>query len=269
MKLANLLVPLAALALIVAWLSISPPGILGKADALGYAVCHRLDERSFHLDDGQQSPLCARCSGMYLGATLGIVFQLFTAKRRAGLPHWTVWLLFGFFAAAFAVDGANSYFYLMKSVAPGRLEWIPTLYLPNNTLRLFTGTGVGLAMAAGIFPSFNQTAWRTWDDSPALTWRTLPGLLALALGMILLVLPEWDWVLYPAYIISAAGILLLLTMVYAMVWLMLMRQENTIESWSQLGIPLLAGLTVALLQITAIDIFRLWLTGTWGGFPLG
>jgi hypothetical protein len=64
-------------------------------------------------------------------------------------------------------------------------------------------------------------------------------------------------------------VLLLLTMVYAMVWAMLMRIENTFDSWREIGIPLLAGLTIALLQITVIDIFRLWLTGTWGGFPLG
>jgi hypothetical protein len=34
-------------------------------------------------------------------------------------------------------------------------------------------------------------------------------------------------------------------------------------------LPILAGLTIALLQITTTDIFRLWLTHTWGGFPLG
>jgi hypothetical protein len=51
-KLSSWLIPLAAIAIVFAWLSIAPPGILGKADALGYAVCHRLDERSFHLANG-------------------------------------------------------------------------------------------------------------------------------------------------------------------------------------------------------------------------
>jgi len=268
-KLANWLVPIAAILLVATWLWIAPPGILGKADALGYAVCHRLDERSFHLDDGTQSPLCARCSGMYLGAVLGIVFQFVTARRLAGMPRWMVIIPLAVFAAAFAVDGVNSYLYLMKLVRPDRLDWIPSLYMPSNTLRLWTGMGVGLGMAVAVYPAFNQTFWRTWDNRPAVTWRTFPVLLALAVTLVLLVLPEWDWVLYPAYLLSAAGVLLLLTMVYAMVWAMLMRIENTFNSWREIGIPLLAGLTVALLQITLIDIFRLWLTGTWGGFPLG
>lgn len=268
-KLANWLVPIAAVILLSTWLWISPPGILGKADALGYAVCHRLDERSFHLDDGTQLPLCARCSGMYLGALLGITFQLVTAKGLAGMPRWTIILPLGLFGAAFAVDGVNSYLYLMKSVTPERLAWLPNLYTPNNSLRLWTGTGVGLAMAAAVFPSFNQTFWRNWDNRPALTWRTFPLLLGLAVVLMLLVLTEWNWVLYPAYLLSAASVLLLLTMIYAVVWAMLMRIENTFDSLGEIGIPLLAGLTIALLQITLIDLFRLWLTGTWGGFPLG
>lgn len=268
-KLANFLVPIAAVVLLGTFLWIAPPGILGKADALGYAVCHRLDERSFHLEDGRQLPLCARCSGMYLGAVLGIGFQFAASRRLAGMPRWKIIAPLVVFAAAFAIDGVNSYLYLMKTVSPDRLAWVPNLYTPSNTLRLWTGTGVGLGMATAIFPAFNQTFWRDWDATPALDWRKFGILLALAVGLILLVLPEWDWVLYPAYLLSASGVLLLLTMVYAMVWVMVMRLENTFDSWRETGIPLLAGLTIALIQITLIDIFRLWLTGTWGGFPLG
>ena len=34
-------------------------------------------------------------------------------------------------------------------------------------------------------------------------------------------------------------------------------------------LAVLAGTTLAFLMITAIDLLRLKLTGTWGGFPLG
>jgi len=50
---------------------------------------------------------------------------------------------------------------------------------------------------------------------------------------------------------------------------MLMRQENTYMALRQAWLPILAGLTIALLQITITDVFRMWLTHTWGGFPLG
>jgi hypothetical protein len=36
----------------------------------------------------------------------------------------------------------------------------------------------------------------------------------------------------------------------------------------QLWLPLLAGFTIAMIQTTAIDMLRFWLTGTWGAIPL-
>ena len=59
--------------LLIVWWSHTPDGLLGKADAIGYAVCHRIDVRSFHLGD-RQIPVCARCTGQYLGAVAGLLF---------------------------------------------------------------------------------------------------------------------------------------------------------------------------------------------------
>ncbi|MEI6704000.1 MAG: DUF2085 domain-containing protein, partial [Deltaproteobacteria bacterium] len=150
--------PLAAFAIVAGFLYIAPPGILSKADAIGYAVCHRLDVRSFHVDS-RQLPLCARCSGMYLGAVLGLVFLSLRYRRSAGTPPRAAIAILVLFGLAFAVDGANSYLYLMKSVYAARLSFIPNLYVPNNTLRLFTGSGMGLGMAVAVFVSLNQTLW--------------------------------------------------------------------------------------------------------------
>jgi len=266
----SLFTPAAALTVLLVWLWITPPGLLGKADALGYAVCHRLDQRSFHFDDGRQSPLCARCSGMYLGAVFGLLALQARFPRRAGFPARRLWLPLALLTAAFALDGTNSYFYLLKSITPGRLDFIPTLYLPNNTLRVFTGTGMGLVMALFLFPAFNQTMWKEINAAPVLSgFRQFAWLLALGVALPLMTLAEWDWLLYPLALISAGGVLLLLTLIYAVLWVSLMRQENAFDSWPQLGLPLLAGMTIALLQITLSDLLRLWLTGTWGAFPLG
>lgn len=268
-KLSNWLIPLAAAVMIFAWLWISPPGILGKADALGYSVCHRLDERSFQFQDGRPLPLCARCSGMYLGAVAGLVFQVFVSRGKGGMPPRRVIVPLALLGLAFAFDGANSYVYLMKTISPGRLDFIPTLYTPNNILRLLTGSGAGLGIAVALFPSINQTLWKDWDASPALgSLKHLAMLIVIMAGLDLLVLSGLDFVLYPLAIISAGGVLLLLTLVYAVLWMMITRQENTFSALRNAWLPILAGLTIALLQITVIDLFRLWLTHTWGGFPL-
>src|SRR5512140_2838258 len=102
---------LVAASVLFVWLVYTPAGLLGKADAIGYAVCHRIDARSFHLGD-RQLPLCARCSGMYLGAVLGLVYQSALGRRRGGLPSWRVLAVLGLFVVAFGVDGINSYLHL-------------------------------------------------------------------------------------------------------------------------------------------------------------
>ena len=69
----NRILPVLLLAVATTWVYFTPEGILGKAGAVGYAVCHRIDLRSFHLGL-RQLPLCARCTGMYLGALLGLTY---------------------------------------------------------------------------------------------------------------------------------------------------------------------------------------------------
>jgi uncharacterized membrane protein len=247
--------------LLIGWLLNTPGGLLGKADAIGYAVCHRIDVRSFHLGL-RQLPLCARCTGMYLGAMLGLAYQAVVGGRKAGTPPWRVLVVLGLLVAAFGVDGLNSYLHLF----PGA----PSVYEPQNWLRLLTGTGMGLVIAAALFPAFNQTVWKNWNTKPALSGlRYLAGLLGLALLLDLLVLSGNPLILYPLALISAAGVLVLLTMVYSMVWLMVLKAENLYLKFSQLLLPLSGGFGMALLQIALLDFGRYMLTGTWDGFHLG
>lgn len=260
----------AALLVLIGWLINTPPGFFGKLDGIGYAVCHRIPERSFHIGD-YQVPLCARCSGMYLGAVTGLVFQSIVGWKRGKTPHWSMLAVLGAFFAAFGIDGANSYLYLLKSVQPGLLANIPNLYVPSNTLRLLTGSGMGLGMAAMIFPAFNQSVWADFDEKRSALpgWKAFGLLLGITALLNLLVLTDSPLVLYPAAVVSALGVWLLLTMVYTIVWVMLLGQDNQFTGLRQMWLPLLGGATVALIQIAAIDALRYWWTGTWGAFPIG
>lgn len=255
------LVYLAAGLLLFGWLLNTPGGLLGKADAVGYAVCHRIDLRSFHLGD-RQIPLCARCTGMYLGAVLGLAYQWIRSSRKSGFPARGIVLVLGGLVAVFGIDGLNSYL----SLFPG----LPHLYEPNNVLRLFTGTGMGLVISAALFPAFNQSVWRESEPGPALSgWRDLAALIFLGILIAALVFTENPLLLYPLALISTGGVLLLLGMVYTLVWLMIFKQENRFSSLVQLTVPLTGGATLALLQIALLDLGRFMLTGTWEGFHFG
>jgi uncharacterized membrane protein len=50
--------------------------------AVGAAVCHQLPARSFHLGAAQM-PVCARCTGIYLGAALAAVAAAFDGATGA------------------------------------------------------------------------------------------------------------------------------------------------------------------------------------------
>jgi uncharacterized membrane protein len=262
------LVPVAAVIVFAVWFSFTPPGLLGKADAVGYAICHRIDERSFHIGD-RQLPLCARCTGEFFAAGISLLFFAVVSPRKSGMPGWKLGVPLLFFLAAFGIDGTNSFLYLLKQTSGGALDHIPNLYVPNNTLRLFTGSGMGIALASILYPAFNQSAWKDPDPDRALSWKKLGILVSIVLLVDLAVLSESPVVLYPIAILSVLGVLTLLVMVFSMVWILMMRQENEFASLKQMWMPILAGTTLAFLMISAIDLLRFQLTGTWGAFPLG
>lgn len=253
-----LLIFIAGLVLLGWWVN-TPAGLLGKADALGYAVCHRIASRSFFIGD-RQTPLCARCSGMYLGALLGIIY-LARFGRRAGLPPLKVSLVLGAFLLAFGVDGINSYLHFFPNA--------PSLYQPENWLRLLTGTGLGLGIAAILVPVVHQAVWPVYDARPALAgWKELLPLIGMAGLIDLAVLSDNPLLLYPLALLSGASVLLILSMVYAVVWVMLTKRENRFRDYRQLWVPLLAGFLTAIIQIALFDAGRFWLTHTWTGFNL-
>lgn len=249
------------LALLVGWMEAVPAGLLGKADAIGYAVCHRIDGRSFHLGE-RAFPLCVRCSGMYLGALVGLIYQ-FVARRRGGAyPPRRVLAVFVLFFMAFGLDGLNSYVQLL----PLDLG----VYAPQNWLRLLTGSGMGLVLAGVLFPAFNQTAWRDYDPTPAIpNLKSAAVMVGLTLAVDALVYSENPLLLYPLGVASAFTVLFILTITYSLIWMMLLRQTNLAARLNQLALPLMLGLGTGLLQVAALDAVRFWLTGTWSGFNFG
>jgi uncharacterized membrane protein len=243
--------------LLAVWLYLTPQGLMGKADAIGYAVCHRISSRSFHLGE-RQIPLCARCSGMYTGAFIGFLFQALKG-RRGGFPKKRFLAALGVLLALFGVDGMNSYLHLFPN--------FPSLYEPNNVFRLLTGTGVGVGMSVVLMPIIHQSLWVDWNPEPAIGgWRDLVILLVSAWGVSALMLTENPLLLYPLALISAATVILILGLIYTIIWVMVFKKENAFSRWIDVTGYLGLGFGLAVFQILAIDLARLFFTGTWNGF---
>ena len=59
--------------------------------AIGSLICHQRPERSFFID-GQQLPVCARCTGLYVSGAAGligfIVFKMARGWRPLAIDPW-------------------------------------------------------------------------------------------------------------------------------------------------------------------------------------
>jgi len=259
---AALLIVIAAAAIFGVWVLGTPAGIKGKADAIGYAICHRIASHSF-LINGDPMPLCARCTGIYLGVVSGLAIMFASGRRKVcQLPARPVMLILVLFVVLMAIDGLNSYITLI----PG---WAGA-YTPHNALRLLTGIYCGFAVISFIFPVFNGVVWEQPTDARSInSLRELAGMCAVVGFVALLVLSERPTFLLILGLISTLGVVAMLTMIGSVLFLSVLRMENTIRAWRGLAVPLAAGVFVTFIEIGGIDAIRLFLTGTWAGFRLG
>ncbi len=247
------LAPVLALALIGVWWWWLPGDPLHKADLIGYAICHRLPDRSVVIA-GRPLPLCARCTGIYLGVMGSLtVMTLLRRRRSAELPRPALLVTLVAFIGLMGIDGLNSYLTLV----PGA----PHLYEPQNELRLFSGMLHGIALASLVYPIFNQTLWADAEGTPALRNFLELALVifisATGVGLTLLRLPAS---LYPLALVTSGGVLTMLTMINVVILVTLLRHENRFRTWSQAMGPLAVGVVVALIQVSALDLVRAFLT---------
>jgi uncharacterized membrane protein len=245
------------IALITIWWVFTPPAIDGKMHAVGYSVCHQIESHSLAFGD-KILPLCARCTGMFLGTLISLV--VFSRRNKtSGSPSKGIIAILVVFALAFIVDGLNS----MMGVFPV----IPQLYPSSNLLRLVTGLMMGMVIANLLVVLWQQTWWKDSDSTPVLAgWKHFLLMVAANALTGLLVWFRIPFLYYPVAIFSTAAIVLLLSMIYSLIWIIIFKKENAFERNSDGLSFLLAGLATAIIQIGLLDLLRYNLTGTWQGF---
>lgn len=245
------------LGLALAILAFSPGDLLSKADHIGYAVCHQIPVRSYFFGD-HQLPLCARCSGQFLGALAGLALLFLLGRGRAGaLPPTGIVLLLLGFLVVWALDGLNSYLTLF----PG----LPHLYQPQNILRVSTGALQGVALIALVWPFFNAGLWTQPAPKRSIDNLREVGLLVLiVVAVVLLVSSGFEPLLYPLALLSVGGTLMMLTIVNTMLVAIALRRSNQLTRWLDVLPLLAAGLALAVIQIVLINLLRSWLTAKMG-----
>ncbi|RLC83080.1 MAG: hypothetical protein DRI61_00410 [Chloroflexi bacterium] len=230
----------------LAFLLAPPWNLLDKADFVAAGVCHRLPEHSLFLG-GRQSPLCARCTGTYVGLALSLMFLAIHRRLRAGMfpPPLLLVTLLGF-TSLWGIDGLNSFF----SFFLGRR----TLYQPSNSIRLLAGGLNGISWGMLITPFFNQIAWQEPEPKRSIeSWGELATLFPPLAGALYLLYQGWGLLIYPLALLSLAGPLMLLGTINTMMVTVGLNLNPRASSWREIVPIYVIGLGGAALEILLLN----------------
>jgi uncharacterized membrane protein len=119
-------------------------------ERMGSAVCHQMAERSFIFDE-MQMPLCARCTGIYIGAFFAFCFFFLKKRMGNGKPFSiTQALLTGLAVLPVGIDGVGSYLGFWES---------------SQLMRVFSGSLVGAVVPGFLLMAVNMDTKKS-DDEP-------------------------------------------------------------------------------------------------------
>jgi len=211
-------------------------------------VCHQIADRCL-VYDGRALPLCARCTGTFLGFMLAlIVLRLIERGRPSGLPTGRTLALLAGLAGLWTADGINSFVHLARGQA---------LYQPSSTLRLLTGIGFGLGLGTLLYPITQGVMWHNTEERPVLNRRWQRVVLLAAGGALAALIllwraaPWWLWLL----LVSIATLSTLAT-ANGTLLVLLLRRESRGERWWQMLPWLALGAGMALAEMAALATLR-------------
>jgi uncharacterized membrane protein len=246
------------LVLIVVALLLPPRSLTAKASLVGYGICHQMPDHAYQ-PGGTPLPLCARCSGTFLGAILAMGFIVLSGRGRAsGLAPVPVLVALVLFFLIWAADGLNSF--------AGDLPWLPQIYQPSNLLRLITGTLNGLTLGVLLHTLTAFTLWSELDGRLQIASLGSFGLLSfLSAGLVALIASEAAGLFFPLAVASGLAVLFVLAVLDGLILMLVLGRANTLAAFYPGALPyLLWGGVMAISQLAIIGFARAWLSATMG-----
>lgn len=208
-------------------------------DKIGSLVCHQLPDRTIQIG-GQLLPLCFRCTGIYTGFLIGVLYQLFfwlTNLKR--FPSFKISFLCLALPGALIVDSIGSYLKLWSF---------------SNETRLILGLLGGSSISLFLFPVFNYSFFPDSKKDRGITRLVEYAGLLLLLGLIFLLSFINSHIVYFIFAItSIAGIILLYLMINTTISARIIDWKNRRDTKWQ-SVLLLAGITMIL---TGFEFFLL------------
>lgn len=208
------------------------PSLLDRLRWFDSGICAHIPTHMLQVGN-QLLPLCARTTGIYLGA-ITTLLTLFAMKRGRAqqLPRWQLSIVLICGVVALAIDGSNSF--------AGDLG-LPHLYQPHNLLRLATGFLTGIALVTLTLPNINRLLWCEYNDQRSIsTRRELLWLLTIGILCFLAIASQSPLMLYPLALLSTIGLLSVVSIVNLLLLVAIGKRDQTFESYRQL-LPFFVG----------------------------
>ncbi len=226
---------------------------LGVIEFFLSGVCHQISTHSLYYD-GLPLPLCARCTGTFLGLIVGLLaLWIWGQGRRTGLPSVRVMVFLAALVALWALDGANSWLGPLLAGGP--------LYTPNNALRLLTGVGMGTVLAVLLYPILNYAMWGSADSRRVGDGRSFwfVALMETALAAITLLWRGAPYGLMVALVTMSVAVSL--TLINGTLVILLAHREGYAHDHAQRWFVSLLGLGLALGETGGLALLRRALIG--------
>lgn len=193
-------------------------------------------------------PLCARCSGIYLSfvLTLVVLFIVFRKAHRGGQAHGLALAILAIYVASMVFDGLSSYLGFRET---------------DNVIRLFTGSGMGIALAAFTYPMLVGVLLKQGVRKPVFSAGDKSIVLLLLLPLLCV---GTYWILGALsgellLILSVAFIWITFSAVLLVLVAMIPRFENSVETLFDALVPVLISLATAAVLFVILGLAQSYL----------
>ncbi|HPZ06781.1 MAG TPA: DUF2085 domain-containing protein [Candidatus Eremiobacteraeota bacterium] len=203
---------------------------------LGTAVCHQIDERTFHFQ-GHPLIVCARDTGTYTGFILSLIYWMIINKKiKGGTPPFYALLTASIFIGTLVIDGGTSYLHIRET---------------NNHIRLLTGLLAGSGACILIIPCVFDLLYKY--TSPEKFIGKLNHFLIWIVMIIILyfvIITEYYLLYYPLSFLITIGILtLILTVNAVIIFLIPPWNKKTIKDWKSFLIFFIPALFLSCIEL--------------------
>lgn len=228
--------------------ALDPARVMESLLLLHSGVDYHEDTTHSLLLGGYQSVLCARNTGIYVGAMLALVWAWGTGRGRAqGFPSLRVALVLALLVGVMIADGVNS--------VVAELGY-PSAYQPSNPLRLATGLLAGAAVGVYFLPVLNGIVWKDRDARSVLPGlRALGGLVLVLTGLWSLLVSGLDVLAVPLALLTTMASLVLFGAVNLLFLVLLLKADNRFTRARNLATFSLVAVVAALGQMMLLAWF--------------